>query len=878
MIKNLKNFIHFYIIFFELIFNTAKCCEYTVINSILVDQTKFDRNFEKESRLSLNNHKLNKSKLSLDNNKLNKSKLSLGNNRGYLEETRERRIGDETFPTVNYKGGELEEEWQWVKNISIVYTWVDGSDINFQDLKAKYNGGKRSVNSRDRSADELQYSLRSLEKYLPWHQGMIYIVTCQQVPKWLDTHHPRIKMVFHKDIFPKQVYPTFDSNTIELYFDKIPGISEKFIYFNDDFFINNYIHPSFFFTTDGFYPKFYRNENLLYTSKYSYKQNISKKINMFQCMCYKTRELIKKYFDKNFEYYYLHHSAYVFYRDLMEPFRQFFKDELKFQCSDRFRTWYKFQTIYLYQAFVEYITKRDSVPYQYEDNGKDHFLKGYKLHENISFKNYSCKVIPASINSEFFSFNVVTNDSEDNENSFNDINTHHKLLIFNFNDDYSESKSLLEFTEFMMTKYPEPSSFEKREYVEMEKYYSSKLNPFSYSERVNSRRMNNTIYSGIVDTIKQQNLGIINEYLRKKALLSGPLKEISRREEEEINFLTNYQGENLSMEWKWAERISLVYILENSDDKPIEYESSKLKYSLRSIEKYLPWHKGTIFIITQQDDIQKELPWLNPNSDKIKIINQDIILPENSLNFISKPVIEMYLDQIPGLSERFIYLNNNHFFIHYSHPRFFFSKEFYPKYNLEQSLSEDEINLRKNTDKSFFHTYKIIMNYFGRTYVNNYRFFKNAPYSFYRDLFGPTRQIYKKYINKLLSFNDDTSILPLYLVSTYNIYGTAQPYYPEFTLGYGKIKNIKSPLLNPNRTLDFYGFDLTSPSISNNTMITDINLNNSCKNRTILNKIKSSKKLFFSIEEKLEDDSKDKLQCLLNLMNNLYSEKSSYEI
>eukprot|EP00833_Pecoramyces_ruminatium_P006143 jgi/Orpsp1_1/1180175/evm.model.c7180000072391.1 len=844
MIKNLKNFIHFYIIFFELIFNTAKCCEYTVINSILVDQTKFDRNFERESRpslnsnklnkskLSLNSNKLNKSKLSLNSNKLNKSKLSLGNNREYLEETKDRRIGDETFPTVNYKGGELEEEWQWVKNISIVYTWVDGSDINFQDLKSKYNGGKRNVNSRDRSADELQYSLRSLEKYLPWHQGMIYIVTCQQVPKWLDTHHPRVKMVFHKDIFPKQVYPTFDSGTIELYFDKIPGISEKFIYFNDDFFINNYIHPSLFFTRDGFYPKFYKNGNLFHLSRYNHKQNLLKKVNMFQSMCYVTHELIKKYFDKNYKYYFLHHSAYVFYRDLMEPFREYFHEELKIQCSNKFRTWYKPHSLYLYLSFVEYIAKHGDFPKKSMENGNMDPTNGYKLPENKTIGNYSCKIIPNSINSEFFSFNVVTNDSEDNENSFNDINSHPKLLIFNFNDDYSETKSLLEFTEFMMTKYPEPSFFEKREYVEMEKYYYSKLNPFSYSERVNSRKMNNTIYSGIVDTIKQQNLEIIKEYLSKKALLSGPLKEISRREEEEINFLMNYQGENLSNEWKWAERISLVYILENFEEKTIEYEGNKLKYSLYSIEKYLPWHKGNIFIITQQK-IQKELSWLNPNNEKIKVINQDIILPENNLNFISKPIIEMYLDQIPGLSERFIYLNNNHFFINYTHPRFFFSKEFYPKYNLEQSLSEDEISSRKNTDKSFFHTYKIVMNYFGRTYVNNYRFFKNAPYSFYRDLFGPTRQIYKKYINKLLKFSEDTSILPLYLVSTYNIYGTAQPYYPEFTLGYGKIKNIKLPLLNPNRTLDFYGFDITSPSISNSTMIIDINLNsNSCKNMT----------------------------------------------
>ena len=87
---------------------------------------------------------------------------------------------------LNYNGSFIEPEWEWVKNISIVYTWVDGSDINLAYIKSKYNGGNRNVNSRDRSADELLYSLRSLRQYLPWHNGTIFIVTDNQIPKWLN--------------------------------------------------------------------------------------------------------------------------------------------------------------------------------------------------------------------------------------------------------------------------------------------------------------------------------------------------------------------------------------------------------------------------------------------------------------------------------------------------------------------------------------------------------------------------------------------------------------------------------------------------------------------------------------------------------------------
>jgi len=134
--------------------------------------------------------------------------------------------------------------------------------------KSKYNGGFRKSDSRDRSADELRYSIRSLIEYLPWHSRTLYILTNNQIPKWLDTTYPRIQMVFHKDIFPEHITPTYDSSTIELFLDKIPGLTECFIYFNDDFFANNYIHPAYFFTSKTFYPKVYRSDRSRFRSPY----------------------------------------------------------------------------------------------------------------------------------------------------------------------------------------------------------------------------------------------------------------------------------------------------------------------------------------------------------------------------------------------------------------------------------------------------------------------------------------------------------------------------------------------------------------------------------------------------------------------------------
>jgi len=796
---------------------------------------------------------------------------------------------------LNYKGGKLEPEWQWVKNTSIVYTWVDGSDINFQDLKSKYNGGNREVNSRDRSADELRYSIRSLEKYMPWHEGTIYIVTCQQIPKWLNTNHPRIKIVDHKTIFPKYLFPTFDSGTIELFFDKIPGISERFIYFNDDVFLNNYIHPSFFFTREG-YPKIYKNDNSLNLSKNKYKKNISKKQNLFTNMCYLTLELIHTYLDKDFKYYYLHHSTHVFYRDLMEPFRQFFKEDIKILCIDKFRSWEKFHSLYLYLTFMEYASKNDQLKL-FDEN---------KLPSDRTITKYFCQVVPVSINSDLIKFEIVSDDSKENEINFNYIKTHPTILVFNFNDVYSEHHVFIQFTEFLMTRFPEPSSFEKKEYMELEKTYSNlinsplptKNNASQDLDKMKSKNisLNNTSTKDnpLNNNINHYKMKIIEEYLRKKEELSGPKKDISNREREEIDFLLNYNGETLTHEWEWAKKISMVYYFDSPNPftkERKELEINKLKYSLFSIEKYLPWFEGVIYIVIKEEE-QKEFEWIKSQNKRIQLIHQTHLISKiENHSEINRNIIEFFLDKIPNISERFVYLTNNHFFTNYTHPRIFFNQEFFPKYNFENILSKNEVDQRIESDKSFFNTFNIIMKYFGKNYVNGYQYLKNAPIPLYRDLFEPVRQLYKIQVRKLLNgnYSREKSILPLYMISTYNIYGTNHPYYPNYIGGYGKVRTSKIPVINPLRTIEFYGFDITSPSISNYTMALNISFTkntgiinkfmeyNPCNEKEIIEKIISSKLLFFSVKSRDESEIiyDYNINCFLKVMNQLYKNKFS---
>lgn len=136
-------------------------------------------------------------------------------------------------------------------DIDFVVTWVDMNDPEWQKEFVKYSskGGtiKNGVSeARFRDYGFLKYWFRGVEKFAPWVRK-IHFVTSGQKPEWLDADNPKIHLVSHRDYIPEQFLPTFNSVVIEYYMHKIPGLSEHFVYFNDDFYIINKIGPERFF-------------------------------------------------------------------------------------------------------------------------------------------------------------------------------------------------------------------------------------------------------------------------------------------------------------------------------------------------------------------------------------------------------------------------------------------------------------------------------------------------------------------------------------------------------------------------------------------------------------------------------------------------------
>lgn len=142
-----------------------------------------------------------------------------------------------------------------MEDIDLVYLWVDGSDPKWVEKRNACIGKpveRSGVNCKGRYADndELRHSLRSVELYAPWIRR-IFIVTDEQTPRWLDTSHPKIRIVDHKEILPAESLPCFNACVLEHHLHKIPGLAERFLFANDDMFFNRPVAPGDFFAADG---------------------------------------------------------------------------------------------------------------------------------------------------------------------------------------------------------------------------------------------------------------------------------------------------------------------------------------------------------------------------------------------------------------------------------------------------------------------------------------------------------------------------------------------------------------------------------------------------------------------------------------------------
>ena len=131
-------------------------------------------------------------------------------------------------------------------DIDLVYLYVNSRDETWLSGRRQYAQDGINGVVRFRDNDELLFSLRSVETYAPWIRT-VHIVTDSAVPEWLDTENRRLHIVRHEEIMPPEILPCYNSNVIESFISGIPGLSEVFLYANDDTLFGNAVTPDFFF-------------------------------------------------------------------------------------------------------------------------------------------------------------------------------------------------------------------------------------------------------------------------------------------------------------------------------------------------------------------------------------------------------------------------------------------------------------------------------------------------------------------------------------------------------------------------------------------------------------------------------------------------------
>lgn len=118
--------------------------------------------------------------------------------------------------------------------MDIVITYVDGMDPLWQEDYER-TVGKSVRDKRFRDWGTLPYLFRGIERNMPFVDKVHLVVARDsQVPAWVD--RSQVHIVFHEDIIPADKLPLFNASSIEMFLQFVPGLSEEFIFLNDDFY------------------------------------------------------------------------------------------------------------------------------------------------------------------------------------------------------------------------------------------------------------------------------------------------------------------------------------------------------------------------------------------------------------------------------------------------------------------------------------------------------------------------------------------------------------------------------------------------------------------------------------------------------------------
>jgi hypothetical protein len=137
--------------------------------------------------------------------------------------------------------------------IDLVYTWVDDTWPGYADLLRQHARKDQDTNP-NRTRDNLEllrYSLRSVARFAPWIRNIYLFTLRPQVPRWLNTDNPRVRVIHHDEVMDPAHRPNFNSFAIFTHLHRLPGLSSPFLFLEDDMLFHAPMTPGDFLAPDG---------------------------------------------------------------------------------------------------------------------------------------------------------------------------------------------------------------------------------------------------------------------------------------------------------------------------------------------------------------------------------------------------------------------------------------------------------------------------------------------------------------------------------------------------------------------------------------------------------------------------------------------------
>ncbi|MDR2685750.1 MAG: Stealth CR1 domain-containing protein [Rickettsiales bacterium] len=334
-----------------------------------------------------------------------------------------------------------------MKKIDLVYLWVDGSDAKWQAKKNAalkkagiYKKTSATSANRWRDNDELKYSLRSAEKFAPWINH-IYIVTDRQKPKWLK-ESARLSIINHEQIMEKKFLPNFNASAIEINIYKIPGLSEHFLYANDDMFFGRPVKPDFFFDRRG-------NPIVIMTGRNNWRAFAGHKTrNLFKTMKWNALRFVQRVFGEKYNLTFKH-AIEPYRKSYMQEMADKFYKDIIVPSMTQFRDRANVQRVVL--PLIDNAMGRNTIMLNWRD-GKNRII--YNVHREHRFWHFIRWMFAAL-------FGYIKYDCYDKQWRMNKIIQKRHPALFVINDTAESDADFIRTANLMNEMFPKKSQFEK---------------------------------------------------------------------------------------------------------------------------------------------------------------------------------------------------------------------------------------------------------------------------------------------------------------------------------------------------------------------------------------------------------------------------------